>query len=86
MLISRSLFRELSGFNESLPEAYAVVDFCLRAKHNFNKRVLYFPARMANIYSDAPAFLKGDDLRTFNERWGTVLTKQIEGSNFGSDI
>ena len=83
LLLRRSVFEELGGFDESLAVAFNDVDLCLRIR-DAGLRIVWTPA--AELYHhesvsvgrpDSPARrdqFQGE-LRRFRERWGPVLTR-----------
>jgi uracil-DNA glycosylase len=78
MLIPSSLYRELGGLNTTLTESYASIDLCLRAQER-EKKVIFGAHSQSLFYGDSEGFTNKDELRPFNERWGTILTSEIEG-------
>ncbi len=76
MLVPRTLFTELGGFEEDMGE-YADVDFCLRAGQK-GAGIVWTPfavIRSKNGNAHAAQFSGGADAKTFHGRWKSVLEK-----------
>ena len=86
-LISSKLFRELGGFNESLSEAYIMIDLCLRASMEKSMKILYSPYSQSMYYGDIEKWDNKDEFRSFSDIWGSKLSKDIRGKkNFRSGV
>ena len=83
MMVRRSVFEELGGFDEKLGVAYNDIDFCLRAGRS-GKKVIYTPYAQLYHYESRTRGLeltkeKAERVRReteiFQKRWSTLLRK-----------
>ena len=83
MMVRRSVFEELGGFDEKLGVAYNDIDFCLRAGKS-GKKVIYTPYVQLYHYESRTRGLeltkeKAERVRReteiFQKRWSTILQK-----------
>jgi GT2 family glycosyltransferase len=76
MLVSRAFFRQIHGFDSTLPVEYNDVDLCLRIARE-GHRIVYAPD--AVLYHYESATRKGTRCRTDEERvqqiWGELIRK-----------
>src|SRR5262249_8017398 len=81
LLVRRSAFDEVGGFDESFPVAYNDIDFCLKLGQN-GWRLVYVPDAVVIHHGSASfgTYQKGRpeqhdrDFARMHERWGAVLT------------
>jgi len=72
MLISKGLFQELSGFDESFFNGYEDIDLCLRAGL-LEKKILYVPESVLIHFEERSEGRKSHDdrnMKLFLSRWG----------------
>lgn len=83
MMVRRSVFEELGGFDEELGVAYNDIDFCLRAGKS-GKKVIYTPYAQLYHYESRTRGLeltkeKAERVRReteiFQKRWSAILQK-----------
>lgn len=81
MMVKRSIFEEIGGFDENLPVAYNDVDFCIRVRNKgyFNLVLpqvkLYHHESKTRGYDDRPENIKRfqRDKDYIQKKWGNVL-------------
>jgi GT2 family glycosyltransferase len=74
MLTRRDVFREVGGFNEGLPDAFADIDLCLKM---WRTGYLIVYIAFAKLYKDEPRAEKidmGSDA-IMRERWPDVVQR-----------
>ena len=78
MMVSRSLFRELGGFDEGLTVDFGDIDFCLRAGE-LGKRVVWTPRAFLRHHerSSLPRRTHPRDYERFRRRWRAPFPKGI---------
>ncbi len=76
LMVSRTLFDQVGGFDEHLPVEFNDVDLCLRIRQQ-GYRIVYDPAVV--LYHHENATRKGrlspSDEKRFIEQWGNLLVK-----------
>jgi len=76
LMVSRTLFDEVGGFDECLPVEFNDVDLCLKIRQQ-GYRIVYDPAVV--LYHHENATRKGrlspSDEKRFVEQWGNLLAK-----------
>jgi GT2 family glycosyltransferase len=73
MMVRKSVFEAVGGFDEQLPGAYSDIDFCLRIREA-GYRIVWTPH--AELYHDEPPSrvdLGGSEAKYFIGRWRNIL-------------
>lgn len=77
LLVSKSLFEKLGGFDERMGDAYADADFCLRARKE-GLWIVWTPFSMLRSVSDMETNRREENAgmdNIFKEKWKDVLAK-----------
>ena len=76
MMMRRSVFDEVGGFDEKFVVDFADIDLCLRVRHR-GYRIVYTPLALLHHYESATRrrMHVSGDLEVFVKRWGHCLKK-----------